>query len=197
MAAVAGVSSSRSARMCRSSCSLAFLSSGLFDVRLGLSSVASATGTAVAQARASHQKLVRGTKTRHNHPRTNRYNADCQLIHDVTSLFPIGPCAPVLRLVAALASRRSSSPGHESSEANPGRSTPCSRLPSSVCPRASFSAFTISLYVSGRPIVSASNGHRSTRLTSLYRAVLLRSRTGVPSEQADHRSTCGHSGLVS
>src|SRR5829696_2911281 len=147
MAAVAGVSSSLSARMCRSSCSLTFLSSDLFDVRLALSSVASAIGTAVPQARASHQKLVRGTRTRHNHPRTNRYNADCQLIHDVTSLFTVEPCAPVLGLVAALASR-SSSPGHGSSEATPGRSTYCSRLPSSACPRASFSAPTISLYVS-------------------------------------------------
>src|SRR5215213_4614788 len=92
MAAVAGVISRRSARACRSSPSLTFLS---FDLlRPGLSSTESAIGTTVAKSKASHQKLVRGTRTRHTQPKASRYNADCQLTHDATSRFAVEPRVP-------------------------------------------------------------------------------------------------------
>src|SRR5919107_750043 len=80
--------------------SLTFLLPGLFKMRRGLSSPASAIGTAVPQTRASHQKLVRGTRRMLVPPRTNKYRADCQLTHEATSLFRLVPCAPVFRLAA-------------------------------------------------------------------------------------------------
>jgi hypothetical protein len=101
MATVVGVSSPRSTKAPRSSRSWAFLSSGHFDVRPGLSSIASVIGTAVLQIRASHQKLVSGARKTHIKPRTKRYKADCQLTHEGTSRFGGAPCAPGARLAPA------------------------------------------------------------------------------------------------
>src|SRR5918995_2620945 len=75
-------------------------SSGLRGVGLDLSSVASAIGVAIPQTRTSHQRLVRGTRTRHIQPRTNTYNAACQFIHEVASRFTVEPRAPDSRFGA-------------------------------------------------------------------------------------------------
>src|SRR5918998_6494976 len=105
MAAVAGVSSPRSERTCRSSRSLAFLSSDLSSARLGLSSMASAIGTIAPKTRASHQRLVRGARNTHVEPKANAYSADCQLTHEATSRLAVEPRAPGPRLAAVSGDR--------------------------------------------------------------------------------------------
>src|SRR5215212_2268886 len=122
IAAVAGVSSPHSASAPRSSRSLSFLSRPL-GLRWGLSSkegtIVSTIGTAAAQSRTSHHRLVMGARRTQTTPNASRHNPDCQLTHEDASRFSIKSCASGATSVAP--EDRPSSTIRRLSGTSPGR----------------------------------------------------------------------------
>jgi hypothetical protein len=129
MAAAAGVRLPRSARPCRSSRSLSFLSSRSPDAKRGLSSMSSAIGTAAPKTGTIHQKLVSEARGTHTAPRTRTYRADCQLTLEHPPRLGVEPRVPGARLTET-SEDRPYSPDRGSLEAAPRRPGSCSRPPS-------------------------------------------------------------------